>query len=345
MSAFTLSDAEKALKFISPDMPREDWAKIGMALKSEFDGDGFDLFDSWSKGGDGYSAFDVRDTWKSIKPGGGVGIGTLIHHAKQAGWNPEKKEFTPEEKARYAKEQAERKARRLAAEEKDRLFRERMYAVVADGARALIDELSGHEPAPSEYLDKKQVRAFGVFVAARSVLFVVNEQAMTANVITGEAAIKGFFKSGAADLDHVSVRNIRRGSVVVPMRRGRDICNVQIVFPTGKKSFPRHGRKSGCFHFMGDWSPVSEVVCIAEGYATAASVYMATRGFPCVVAFDAGNLAKVARVVRKSSPDAHIIICADNDSNTKGNPGLTAATAAANDVGGVVAVPVFKDAQ
>lgn len=342
---FTLADAEQALRFIDPDLARDDWAKVFMAVKSEFGADGFDLVDAWSKGGSNYDAVAVRDTWKSIKPGGGVGIGTLIHHAKQAGWAPEKREFTPEEKARYAKEQAERKARRLAAEEKERLFREQMYAVVADGARALIDELSGHEPAPSEYLDKKHVRAFGVFVAARSVLFVVNEQAMTANVITGEAAIKDFFRSGAADLDYVSVRHIRRGSVVVPMRRGKGICNVQIIFPSGKKSFPRHGRKSGCFHFMGDWSPVSEVVCIAEGYATAASVYMATQGFPCVVAFDAGNLAKVARVVRKSSPDAHIIICADNDSNTKGNPGLTAANAAANDVGGVVAVPVFKDAQ
>lgn len=342
---FTLADAEQALAVLDPNMPRKEWATMGMALKSEFGDAAYDTFDAWSQAGSSYKPQAVRDTWRSIKAGGSVTIASLIHLAKMHGYCHKVRDLSAEQKAAAAQRIAEARAAREAEAERERLYSVQMQAVVAEGARALLDELAGHEAAPSEYLQAKQVRAFGVFVAARSIVFVIDDQAMRWQLITGEADIKAFFSSGAADLDHISVRHIRRGSVVVPMRRGRDVRNVQIIFPSGKKSFPRHGQKSGCFHFMGDWSAASDVVCIAEGYATAASVYMATRGYPCVVAFDAGNLVKVAKVVRKSSPDARIVICADNDTKTDNNPGLDAAMAAANEVGGVVALPVFKDAR
>ena len=59
------------------------------------------------------------------------------------------------------------------------------------------------------------------------------------------------------------------------------------------------------------------------------------------VAFDAGNLEPVARALRAKFPELRLILCADDDSGTPGNPGLTKATAAARAVGGLVAVPDF----
>ena len=40
---------------------RETWVRVGMALKHEFDDDGWDLFDEWSEKGRGY---DPKENWK-----------------------------------------------------------------------------------------------------------------------------------------------------------------------------------------------------------------------------------------------------------------------------------------
>ena len=82
------------------------------------------------------------------------------------------------------------------------------------------------------------------------------------------------------------------------------------------------------------------VVCIAEGYATAASIHEAT-GHPVVVAFNAGNLAAVTRALRQTYPHARLIVCADDDFETPGNPGLAFASAAARQSSARVSVPTF----
>ncbi|MCD8494042.1 MAG: toprim domain-containing protein [Alphaproteobacteria bacterium] len=95
------------------------------------------------------------------------------------------------------------------------------------------------------------------------------------------------------------------------------------------------GRKKGCYFAIG--TP-SNSLCIAEGYATAASIYEST-GLPCAVAFDAGNLEAVALALRTKFPEIEITLCADNDANTPGNPGLTKAREAAAACGALLAVP------
>jgi putative DNA primase/helicase len=81
-------------------------------------------------------------------------------------------------------------------------------------------------------------------------------------------------------------------------------------------------------------------LCIAEGYATGASIQEATR-HAVAVAFNAGNLLPVARALRKKFPELRLIICADDDVNRPGNPGLTKAREAAQSVGGLLAVPDY----
>lgn len=76
---------------------------------------------------------------------------------------------------------------------------------------------------------------------------------------------------------------------------------------------------------------------IAEGYATAASLHLAT-GYACFMAFNAGNLKAVALMARETYAKRGIIPCADNDTKTQGNPGVIHAKAAARAVGGKLAV-------
>ena len=84
------------------------------------------------------------------------------------------------------------------------------------------------------------------------------------------------------------------------------------------------------------------VVLVAEGYATGASLHQAT-GHAAAVAFDAGNLAQVARTLRELHPDALILLCGDDDvqtfARTGRNPGRDKATAAARAVRGLAVFP------
>ncbi len=70
---------------VSPDIPRDEWVKIGMAIKSEFPY-AFELFDDWSKTGRTYNSKDSRATWKSIKPEGGITIKSLFFTAQKQGF-------------------------------------------------------------------------------------------------------------------------------------------------------------------------------------------------------------------------------------------------------------------
>ncbi|MBF0191724.1 MAG: DUF927 domain-containing protein [Magnetococcales bacterium] len=77
---------ESALFTISADCDRDTWARVAMALKSELDEGGFPLFDSWSRTGASYDSQAAIDTWKSVRPGGGITIKTLFGMARDAGW-------------------------------------------------------------------------------------------------------------------------------------------------------------------------------------------------------------------------------------------------------------------
>lgn len=131
---------------------------------------------------------------------------------------------------------------------------------------------------------------------------------------------------------------LSRGRLVVPVHDiDGTLHSLQFIGQNGSKKFVRGGRVKGSYFSIGQLGPV---ICIVEGFATGASVHEAT-GHAVAVAFDCGNLAAVARVIRDRFPDAIIIIVADDDHLTAGNPGLTKAREAAVAVAGIVAVPDF----
>lgn len=126
------------------------------------------------------------------------------------------------------------------------------------------------------------------------------------------------------------------GRLVIPMMdRDGQIHSLEFIDADGTKMFLSGGRKAGCWFGIGE---KGNVLCVAEGYATAASIHEATNYY-VAVAFDCGNLLNVARTLRDMHPTAKIVICEDDDQKTKGNPGATAAAKAAQAVNGLIAVP------
>lgn len=147
------------------------------------------------------------------------------------------------------------------------------------------------------------------------------------------------------------VRFSPQGAMVIPMLdvAGR-IHGLQIIRgkqPGAKRKldkefWPSGLIKKGHFHLLGMVGMGTPIILVAEGYATAASLYEAT-GLPVAVAFDAGNLAPVASALHGRYKKANILICADDDYFSEGNPGVTNASAAAMAVGGAWVAPRFAD--
>ena len=141
----------------------------------------------------------------------------------------------------------------------------------------------------------------------------------------------------------VQPHNLRQSgaALVVPLFDIHGLLwNVQRILPDGDKRF-RPGRAGGLYSPIGDLTnPTLLLIC--EGWATGATLQEESR-HPVLCAMNAGNLLPVAKAARDSWPAAELMICADNDRKTPGNPGLTAATAAAKATGARLAVPEFPE--
>ncbi len=133
---------------------------------------------------------------------------------------------------------------------------------------------------------------------------------------------------------------LHSGALVVPVHVDGKLTSLQFIQPDGDKRFLTGGEVKGGYFMIG--SPEgAAAVCIAEGLATGASIHEAT-ALPTAVAFNAGNLEPVAKALRKNFPDLPMVICADDDCHTEGNPGRTKGKAAATSVGGIMIGPVFR---
>lgn len=194
-------------------------------------------------------------------------------------------------------------------------------------------------------------------------------------------AWRGCTEQGDCDYLHrkaVGAHGVRfspQGAMVIPMLDvSGGVHGLQIIRGKDrgtrleKEFWPAGLAKKGHFHQVG-MPTGAAVLVVAEGYATAASVYEAT-GLPVAVAFDAGNLAPVAAALRKRYKTANILIAADADDAQKcrhadckkrvwlpdgpdcphcarphgaDNAGVTCASAASLEVNGAWLVPAFAD--
>lgn len=127
-----------------------------------------------------------------------------------------------------------------------------------------------------------------------------------------------------------------RDQLLVPMRQGPGaLCGLQVIQPDGSRKFLTGTPAGGAYTVIGKPTRTGPIV-ICEGYATGVSIHLAT-GMCVVVAFSAGNIGAVTTKIRKAMPEAAIIIGADDDAFTDGNPGRSAAAA----TGLPVALPLW----
>jgi putative DNA primase/helicase len=139
----------------------------------------------------------------------------------------------------------------------------------------------------------------------------------------------------------VKAHGIRRSGdrLLIPVKdTAGTLHGIQAIGPDGAKRFNTGATLRGHFHLIG--KPAGRLY-LCEGYATGATIHEAT-GAAVAVAFHAGNLKAVAWVLRDTYPGAELVVCADDDRHTEGNPGLTHARTAAAAAGGLVLVPRFR---
>lgn len=343
----SLADAADALDRIDPH-DRDTWIRMGMALKSEFGDAAYETWDAWSATASNYSSREARTQWRSLKEHGRVSIGTLIHEAKEAGWQPPRRELTETERREREEQrrqrQRERREQAEAQAERERYFQER----VASLARGCWDELGSVGRSP--YLGAKRVGAHGIGFAKHGLLLTIDEPNDAVELIRERQRIQAFFDERPQASDGFSFRYLRPGTIAVPMRDvAGDLWGLQLIFQGGAKKFLRGGRKRGTFHLIGGRPDYGQRWAVAEGYATAATIHEAT-GWPVVVTWDAANMLAVANELAAAGwPMADAVFCGDDDheaTDGEGRPlnkGREYARRAAGESGGLTAFPQFEE--
>jgi len=123
-------------------------------------------------------------------------------------------------------------------------------------------------------------------------------------------------------------------ALIIPVRSSTGtLTGLQFINPNGSKQFLFGTAIASNYHAIG--GTPGDILLIAEGYATAATLHAAT-GHPVAVAFNAGNLRPVAVALRAKYHKVAIIICADAD-----DAGRRCAADAAEAVHGSVIEPDF----
>ena len=268
-----LSDrARDALYAIPPDLPRDEWVRAGMGFHAA--GGDFDTFNDWSAGAGNYDAAAARDTWKSFKPGKGLGAGTLFKMARDHGWTEGN---TPR--------QAPAKAPRKAAEPPRK---------PAPGMMAAADVWGRCEPATHEhpYIVKKQ--AAGVPLEGLRVL-PAGDSLMIQNELMAGALVVPVIR---ADGSISSLQFVTTGDTAARLKA---------------KGKPDKLNLLGCpvqgWHTVGELVP-GGVVHICEGIGASWSCWQAT-GAAAMACFGAGNMRKVAVELRQHDPSARLVLVPD----------------------------------
>jgi phage/plasmid primase-like uncharacterized protein len=298
---------EAALACIPADLPRDDWARIGMALKHELGDAGFDLFDSWSQKGESYNAADVRDTWRSVSSAGGITISTLFHVAKEHG-------FDARGAGGVTVDPAEMERRRAGRERKSSEREAR--AVKASERAETVWQAATPAQADHPYMVRKGVQPTATLreIAADDLAALIKYQPKRGDdLLTGRI-------------------------LIAPVTVGDRLSTLEMIDGEGRKSALAYGVKAGGYWATQELPDSTDVVLIAEGVATALSASQCT-GHPAVAALTNVNLSKVAEAMRTRYPGARLVLLVDLDKKSRepDNHAVKAAQA----VDGGLAVPDF----
>lgn len=311
-----LETIQAALSHV-PASDREVWVRMAMAVKSELGDAGFDIWNNWSATDQSYNAADAKTVWRSVKESGSTTIASLIKLAMDNGFD-----FSQQTRRISDAELAERQRARQAELDAEKRRQDARHKRAATEAARQYGEATSNPDAIAAhaYIGRKEIPID----------------------CAGAVRIGTYARHSGSDT--ITVPN----SLLVPIYGpDRSIMSVQAIFPDASNPLGRDrdylpgGQKTGGYFPIGKATPAAPAVLICEGYATGVALHRAT-GHPVLVAFDAGNLANVAKFARGKMPDTTLVICADNDRHgERGNTGIRMASRAALESAGIMAVPEF----
>lgn len=344
LSDIDLTVAAEALEYCDPS-DREEWWSMGMALKAEFGESARDVWDQWSQKASNYKLSSVNSSWKSFKRSG-INIGTLIAKAQSNGFKFDRPKVTQEQREKLDHE----RKKRIALRKKEQIEDDRLIDIwrlkLSDFLISTVQNLDVE--GNSDYLAKKKIAGMGVLFSTSPMVIVADQDKNLVETWIGHDRFTEFF--AIPKEERPKFRMMKKGVFAVPLFdiNGR-LWNLQIIQPSGHKSF-FPGRKQGCFHIIGQIPAVGRFnVCMAEGYANGACIHMAL-SCPVIIAFDSGNLMKVAKAFHDKYNNRinRFAICADDDQHLvregKKNVGMEKAWDAAEAVGGLVIAPLIDKA-
>ncbi|MGE6993780.1 toprim domain-containing protein [Pseudomonas sp. NPDC047961] len=129
--------------------------------------------------------------------------------------------------------------------------------------------------------------------------------------------------------------------LLVALYHNGQLANLQRIYPDGGKRFLPGGRVNGCYSPVGALLPGLPLY-LCEGWATGATLHEAT-GAPVACAMNAGNLLQAGLELSRRFQDAVLVVAGDDDRQTEGNPGRTAATKAAAMLGCGLVFPAWPE--
>ncbi len=154
-------------------------------------------------------------------------------------------------------------------------------------ARAIFEVATEEDASDHPYLQLKHARNYGL------------------RVLTSEDA-------------NTKKANCYPGTLLIPAHDSNNkLVNLERIYH-GKKAnkFEKRplcgGQRIGAYSMLGNVTEPVDIILIAEGYSTAATLHEAT-GYPTAVTFNCGNIPHVAKVLSKKYPQARLVIIADDD--------------------------------
>jgi hypothetical protein len=269
-----LDQVQSMLRFI-PAHDRPQWIRVGMALKSEFGDNGFSTFDDWSQGAENYNPKSANSAWKSFNDGA-IGIGSLIHLAKENGWTRDAPAALAPPPRRASKPQRSNTAS-YAAE----------LWLAANKWMQADDWLS--QPSPD-----KSVATHPYAIA----------KGLTHAGGAGRGIASGSIIGKNSDCIIVPIRTIETDKVQ----------GVQCINPEGRKQ--TFGSVSGGGLILGNTLDKSLTWYVCEGWASAVSmVFHHQKGNGvCAASFGKGRQKEVAELIEQAYQPDEIVILLEDDS-------------------------------
>lgn len=262
-----------ALHSIPPGLPHDDWVRVGMAAQAA--GLDFDTFNDWSAGAGNYDARAAADTWRSIKPGKGVGAGTLFRVAAEHGWRMG--EGKPRQRPQPAPRKAAEPPRKPAP------------------GMAPAEVWARCEPATWEHAYIVAKHAAGVPLDALRVVPAGDSLRIQGESMAGALLVPAF----APDGNLQSLQCVTTGDTAARLKA------------KGKKpklNLPG-APMAGASFTVG--TPVPDApVYVCEGVGTAWAIWQAT-GNAAVACFGWGNVGTVARAIHQRDNAARLVLVPD----------------------------------